>query len=98
MNVFWKDLQVNQTYYTKMTGYTLGYDRGYRRIVIERIWNLANGEAMILADENRAFAVGGVFEGVLGPRHRFWMEIPDEEFEDLSGSSAAAVATAAAAA
>ena len=98
MNVFWKDLQVNQTYYTKMTGFTFGHASGYEQIVITKIWNLGNDEAMILADEGRGFAVGGMCEGVIGPRNRFWTEIPDEEFEDLSGSSATAATTAAAAA
>ena len=98
MNVFWKDLQVNQTYYTKMTGFTFGHASGYEQIKITRIQNLGNDEAMIFADHGHGFAVGGIFEGVIGPRNRFWMEIPDEEFEDLSESSATAATTATAAA
>ena len=55
--------------------------------MITRIQNLGNDEAMIFADHGRGFAVGGIFELLpLGPRNRFWTEIPDDEFEDLSGS------------
>ena len=95
MNVFWKDLQVNQTYYIKMTGFTFGHANGYERIVITEIWNLDNDTAMILADKGRGFAVGGMFEGDIGPRNRFWTKIPDEEFEDMSEHIATTAATAA---
>jgi hypothetical protein len=80
--VCWNNLQIHQTYYTKITGHTFGIDNPYTKITIEWIWTLPNNEAMIftrLVDGTvRGYAVGGKFEDpfMLGPRNRFWKEIP----------------------
>jgi hypothetical protein len=79
--VCWNNLQINQTYYTKITGHTFGIDNPYTKITIEWIWTLPNNEAMIftrMVDGTvRGYAVGGKFEDpFIGPRNRFWKEIP----------------------
>ena len=78
--VSWENLQVNQSYYTKITGNTFGLDNPYIKVTIESIWNLPNNEAMIFTravdGTVRGYAVGGKFEGAIGPRNRFWTEVP----------------------
>ena len=78
----WKNIQLNETYYTKMTGNTFGLDNPYTKVIIEKINYLDDNEAMIFTrriDGTIAvYAVGGKFEDplMLGPRHRFWKENP----------------------
>jgi hypothetical protein len=80
--VHWNKLEINQTYYTKITGNTIGLDNPYTRIMIQQILHIPNDEAMIftrLVDGTvRGYAVGGKFEDPLmyGPRNRFWTEVP----------------------
>jgi hypothetical protein len=80
--VRWNKLEINQTYYTKITGDTFGVDNPYIKVTIEWIWRLPNNEAMIftrLVDGTiRGYAVGGKFENplMMGPRNRFWKELP----------------------
>jgi len=94
--VHWKDLQINHTYYTKITGQTFGVDNPYSKITIEWIWNMPNNEAMVFARISdgtlRGYAVGGKFEDLLtfGPRNRFWKEYPS--FLNTPNSHAACAA------
>ena len=80
--VHWTMLEINHTYYTKITGNTFGVDNPYIKVTIEWIWNLPNNEAMIftrMADGTaRGYAVGGKFENplMMGVRNRFWKELP----------------------
>jgi hypothetical protein len=80
--VHWNKLEINQTYYTRITGNTFGVYNPYKKVTIEWIWNLPNNEAMIftrLVDGTVCgYAVGGKFEDplMLGPRNRFWKELP----------------------
>ena len=76
----WKKLKINETYYTKMFGLTFGVPNEYREITITKIHIISESEAMIYAtygDRNLGLAVGGIFEGFLGPCHRFWKENPE---------------------
>ena len=76
----WRQLRIHQTYYTKMFGPTFGVPNEYRKITITDIHIISESEAMIMVryeDRNLGFAVGGIFEGVLGPRHRFWKKNPE---------------------
>ena len=80
--VHWNKLEINQTYYTRITGNTFGVDNPYKKVIIEWIWNLPNNEAIIftrLVDGTVCgYAVGGKFENplMMGPRNRFWKELP----------------------
>ena len=80
--VHWNNLKINQSYYTKITGNTFGIDNPYIKVTIEWIWRLPNNEAMIftrlLDGTVRGYAVGGKFENsiMMGPRNRFWKELP----------------------
>ena len=74
--VKWRDLKVGQTYYTRTTGFN-PFGHIIQKIVIESILLLKNpSEAMIFADKG-GYAVGGIFEGELGPRNRFWLIDPN---------------------
>ena len=79
--IHWKDLEVAKPYYTKMMGATFGCENPYMKVIIIRIQNMSNNEAMIFTQlENgyvRGYAVGGRFEGFIGPKNRFWEEIPN---------------------
>lgn len=70
--VSWIELRAGHTYYTRMTGFNPGPYSDYIKIVVGSIYALPHGEAMIYADQGRGFAVGGIFEGELGPKNRFW--------------------------
>ena len=72
----WADLKVGQTYYTKTTGFN-PFGHIIKKVVIESIRLLSASEAMIYADQGRGFGVGGMFEGELGPRSRFWLIDPN---------------------
>jgi hypothetical protein len=68
----WHDLQVNHKYYVITTGF-LG-DNTAKYVKIINILYLPNDEAMILTDYNGyGFAVGGKFEGIIGPRNKFYL-------------------------
>jgi len=71
----WRDLKVGQTYYTKTTGFN-PFGHIIKKIVIESIRLCNASEAMIYADQG-GYAVGGIFEGELGPRNRFWLIDPN---------------------
>lgn len=72
----WRDLNVGQTYYTKTTGCN-PFGHIIKKVVIESIRLLNASEAMIYVDQGRGFGVGGIFEGELGPRNRFWLIDPN---------------------
>jgi len=70
--VAWTELRVGHTYYTRMTGFNPGPYSHYTKIIVASIDRLRAAEAMIYADEGRGFGVGGIFEGEIGPKNRFW--------------------------
>lgn len=74
--VEWRDLKVGQTYYTRNTGFN-PFGHIIKKVVIESIRLLSASEAMIYVDQGRGFGVGGMFEGELGPRNRFWLIDPN---------------------
>lgn len=94
--VQWNTLEINQTYYTKITGNTFGVDNPYIKVTIESILNLPNNEAMIftrMVDGTlRGYAVGGKFENpfMMGPRNRFWKELPVITPSSMATTAAAA--------
>lgn len=63
----WKDLQVGGEYYVQTTA----HNHLRQEIRITYIQSLSDDEAMIYADLGRGFAVGGMFEGPIGPHNRF---------------------------
>ena len=66
--VYWKDLQVGGEYYVETTA----HNHPRQEITVTYIQYLNDDEAMIHADQGRGFAVGGIFEGPIGPHNRFW--------------------------
>lgn len=75
----WRDLKVGQTYYTRTTGFN-PFGHIIKKVVIESIRLLNASEAMIYVDQGRGFGVGGIFEGELGPRNRFWLIDPNSDY------------------
>ena len=81
--VSWKNLVVGGSYYALTTGYHLGNNKP-TLIVVTDVQLLGNDSAMIYADEGRGYAVGGVYEGPIGPKNRFWPVCWSDELVSLS--------------
>ena len=92
--VHWSELNLGQEYYTRVTGYNpVNPDAPAVKIIITQIWILSPTERMILAG-NAGYAVGGMFEGAIGPQNRFW-RVTDGDILMKGGNAAAAAAIAA---
>ena len=89
--IHWTELQVGQEYYTRTIGYNpVNPDAPAVKITINEIWILNPMERMILAG-GAGYAVGGMFEGDIGPQNRFW-RVTDGDIVMKGGNAAAAAA------
>lgn len=75
MEILWRNLAVGRSYYAASTGYLCDGIR--HRMTVTRIHVITPEESMIYVDIPTAptikgFAVGGIFEGAIGPKNRFW--------------------------
>ncbi len=75
MEVLWRNLVVGRSYYASTTGY-LGDGVRYS-MTVTHIHVMTPEESMIYVNTVdmpmiKGFAVGGIFEGVIGPKNRFW--------------------------
>jgi hypothetical protein len=90
--VLWRNLVIGKSYYAATTGY-LG-DHIRHEITVTDIHVMNPEESMIYIHcatdpVIKGFAVGGIFEGVIGPKNRFWVT-NSEGLTSQSSISAAA--------
>ncbi|NBO09905.1 MAG: hypothetical protein EBV30_11345, partial [Actinobacteria bacterium] len=72
----WNNLRIGKKYFVVTTSYS----EEKKPVVIHSLTFMNQGEAMI-QDTNPmyAYAVGGMFEGPLGPKNVFWTD-PTEDY------------------
>jgi len=80
----WTRVSTGEEYYVATTGYLGNNERAM--IVVRSIDLFDDGSAMIYSDNGRGYAVGGIFEGPIGPKNRFWPVSPSDIIASLSAS------------
>ena len=80
----WNNLRIGKKYFVVTTSYS----EEKKPVVIHSLTFMNQGEAMIKhTNPMYAYAVGGMFEGPLGPKNVFWTD-PDEDYSEDPAAAA----------